>query len=112
MAFLPLTEAPVAVGIISASSAKIRRNEYKGQMYFKGEEDCGFTEKFKNEVDGIMIKRNDYLMIPERIFKAPNGTDVVIDEKGNVSFAGFGSKFIGRLRNAGYLNEAPDDCWK
>lgn len=111
---IPLATPLVVYGlIVGKGSGRIRKNEYEGLMYYKGENDCGLSSEPLKDIDGIIIKKQ---VAPgqyqERIFKAPDGTDIKIDKDGNVSFIGFGSKIISKMRGGGYLPEAPDECWK
>jgi hypothetical protein len=102
-----------ALGYTASRPARIRKNEFEGEMFFKGENDCGFTSTIKHEIDGIMIRKYQGGFIHHRneIYKASNGTDIVIDINGNVSPAGFGSRLMQKLNRAGYLPSAPDECW-
>lgn len=90
-------------GYTASRPARIRKNEFEGEIQFKGENDCGFSSFPKREIDGVMIQN--------RIYKASNGTDIVIDKNGNIEPAGFGSSLMQHLNKAGYLNVAPDECW-
>ena len=92
----------------SSQPARIRRNDYEGLMQFKGENDCGFSDTPKTEIDGIKFLQP---LSPPTVFKAPNGTDITIDVNGNVQFAGFGSRLVNMARNGGYIKIAPDKCW-
>ncbi|MCO5258668.1 MAG: hypothetical protein M9916_00815 [Crocinitomicaceae bacterium] len=112
-AFVPLVASSITGMVIASSSARIRRNEYEGLMYYKGEKDCGLSDTPTQKIDGVMIKRNiGPGTYQERIFKAPNGTDIKIDKEGNVSFIGFGSRFVSKIGGGGYLPNIPDECWK
>lgn len=70
-----------ALGYTASQPARIRRNDYEGFIQFKGENDCGFSDTPKTEIDGIKL-----LQPPSHptIFKAPNGTDITIDINGNL----------------------------
>lgn len=102
-AFVPITFVG-AIGIVNTlSPGCIRKNDYTGEILYKGENDCGLNSEPKKHVDGIYLKGKYY--------KTANGTDIKIDKTGNVKPVGFGSKMINSLSGAGYLNEAPDECW-
>lgn len=103
LAALPLGISTLLLIINTTRPGRIRRNDYAGQLYFKGENDCGLNSEPKKHVDGIYLKGKYY--------KTANGTDIKIDKTGNVKPVGFGSKMINSLSGAGYLNEAPDECW-
>lgn len=90
--------------IIKFGSGRIRKNDYKGDILYKGEEDCGLSEEPKKHIDGIFIK--------DKYYKTADGTDIIIEEDGAVYPAGFGTRLINYLDGAGYLNEAPDECWE
>ena len=100
--------AMLAGAYIASQPARIRRNDYEGLMQFKGENDCGFSDTPKTEIDGIKFLQP---LSPPTVFKAPNGTDITIDVNGNVQFAGFGSRLVNMARNGGYIKIAPDKCW-
>ncbi|MBX2909418.1 MAG: hypothetical protein KF706_07285 [Chitinophagales bacterium] len=98
----------IALGYTASQPARIRRNDYEGFIQFKGENDCGFSDTAKTEIDGIKFLQP---LSHPAIFKAPNGTDITIDKNGNVQFVGFGSRLVNMARNGGYINTAPDKCW-
>ena len=98
----------IALGYTTSQPARIRRNDYEGLMQFKGENNCGFSDTPKTEIDGIKFL---HPLSPPTVFKAPNGTDITIDVNGNVQFAGFGSRLVNMARNGGYIKIAPDKCW-
>lgn len=100
-----------ALGYNLSRPARIRKNEFEGAMQFKGESDCGFSFTPKIEIDGVMIHKKRYGRNVDIIYKASNGTDIVIDKNGNVEPAGFGSRLMQNLNKAGYLNAPPDNCW-
>lgn len=109
---IPFIIFVISLVIVAFGSARIRRNDYKGQIYYKGENDCGFSQEVRTKIDGVKVRKGTMPPYQEQTFKAPNGTDIKIDEHGNVSYVGFGSKLISNLRGAGYLPQAPDECWK
>ena len=100
--------AMLAGAYVASQPARIRRNDYEGLMQFKDENDCGFSNTPKTEIDGIKFL---HPLSPPTVFKAPNGTDITIDVNGNVQFAGFGSRLVNMARNGGYIKIAPDKCW-
>lgn len=104
LAALPLGISTLLLIINTTRPGRIRRNDYTGEILYKGENDCGLSIEPKKHIDGIFLKGKYY--------KTTNGTDIKIDKTGNVKPVGFGSKMINSLSGAGYLNEAPDECWK
>ena len=107
-AAIPLAISIIPFAYVTTRPSRIRRNDYNDQLYFKGENDCGFKIGDYKEIDGVMIPG-----LPQTpIYKTSNGTDLIIDKDGNVYPAGFGSRVINSLSSAGYLNEAPDECWE
>src|SRR5690554_4150819 len=103
-ASVPLAVSIIPFAYLTLSSGRIRRNDYTGEILYKRENDCGLSIEPKKHIDGIYLKGKYY--------KTANGTDIKIDKTGNVKPVGFGSKMINSLSGAGYLNEAPDECWK
>jgi|SRR5690554_2898362 len=102
--WVPVGFSVVPLAITAMSSGRIRKNDYTGEILYKGENDCKFTAEPKTKIDGLRIQ--------DKIYKTANGTDIKIDKTGSVKPVGFGSKMINSLSGGGYLNEAPDECWK
>lgn len=100
----PIGFSVVPLAITAMRSGRIRKNDYTGEIRYKGENDCGLSSEPKKHIDGIYLKGKYY--------KTANGTDIKIDKTGSVKPVGFGSKMINSLSGGGYINEAPDECWK
>lgn len=106
--WIPIAGSVIPLAITAMSPGRIRRNEYEVEIFIKGENDCGFKKGLDyNAIDGVMIPGTSN----PPIYKTANGTDIKIDKAGNVKPVGFGTAFINKLDGAGYLNEAPDECW-
>lgn len=92
------------LGLLTVNSAaRVRQQSFDGDVEYKGENDCGFSPTPKKEIDGLKINN--------QLFKAGNGTDIVIDQSGAIKPAGFGSWIMIKASKGGYLHAAPDKCW-
>jgi hypothetical protein len=71
---------------------------------FKGENDCGFTSEYKQEVDGMRLNGVRYKFV--------NGTDVYINDHNIIKSCGFGSSII-QLAGGGKEPKSilKDNCW-
>jgi hypothetical protein len=105
---IPSAITSILAIIVACSSARIRKNEYKGKILYKAENDCGFSPKVSTKIDGVLIVKES----SKEVFKAPNGTDIKIDKNGNVTYVGFGSKIISNTLRAGYLTKKLGECWE
>lgn len=99
-AFIPSFVTFGLLGLNAVSSSRIRRNEYDGEIYTKGENDCGFKVMADYKaIDGVMIQGTS----KPPIYKTADGTDITIDKNGIIHPAGFGSRII--IKSRGFKNK-------
>lgn len=81
------------------SKTRVIKNEFPEQFLALGETDGAEPEILP---PGYQPTNFDGLKVNNRVFKAPNGTDVVIDRNGKIKFAGPGSYLISLVGGGGY----------
>ncbi len=108
LAILPLFIGLIPFAYIFTQSAKLhlsdeQKNKLKAE--YKGEDDCGFVNEYRTEVDGLRIKGKRYKFV--------NGTDICVNEQNEVIPCGIGSSIMQVIGGGGKEPSSiqKEACW-
>ena len=87
-----------------------------GQTKVENQSDSNITAKPENDTEPAMVAKGsemydiDGVKAKGKVFKAVDGTHIVVGKDGTVSTKSLVGKFINRVRG-GYLSTSPDSTW-
>jgi hypothetical protein len=105
-AFLLIGVIPLAYLVTRPARLHLsEEDKNKLQPEYKGENDCGFSPSEVSELDGIKVNSKRYKFV--------NGTDICLNDKGQVVPCGIGSKIMQSIGGGGLEPKSikSDNCW-
>lgn len=91
---------------LTQKKARVIKNNYKGSVYTKGENECQVT---KHE-PGSLPEDFDGIKTNYAVYKTHNGTDLIINEDGSIEPAFIGTRIVNTFWG-GIVGSPPDQCW-